>query len=262
VIGITEGEESLIAGTAIELILDASGSMLQLLQGAPGSPRRIDVAKQVLTGLVTEVLPPGTPLALRVFGHIQPDACRTDLEIALAPLDPQTVAGRIANIEAMNLARTPIADSLLWVASDLAGASGQKVVVLVTDGEETCDGDPAQAIRTLQEQGIDVRINIVGFAIADEALKQQFAAWAALGGGFYFDATNAAELDAAVDQALRVPFRLLDAGGATVAEGFVNGDPVLAPAGVYTVEVLSEPVRRIEGVQVSASQEITVEAAP
>lgn len=49
--------------------------------------------------------PAGTPVALRVFGHKQADACRTDLEIPLQPLDPKVAAAKIAGIQAMNLAR-------------------------------------------------------------------------------------------------------------------------------------------------------------
>src|SRR5690606_35078389 len=50
---------------AVEIILDASGSMLQRL----GGQRRIDVAKETLTKLTTQVIPQGTPFALRVFGR-------------------------------------------------------------------------------------------------------------------------------------------------------------------------------------------------
>jgi hypothetical protein len=62
----------LAADVAVELILDNSGSMLQPL----GDELRIDVAKRVLTDLVEETLPPGTPLALRVLGDV-PDRSRS-----------------------------------------------------------------------------------------------------------------------------------------------------------------------------------------
>ena len=238
----------------VELILDASGSMLQPLEGQ----RRIDIAKQVITQLVTQVLPPGTQMALRVFGHLEANSCRTDLEIPLQVVDPAAVSNRVAGIEARNLARTPIADSLLKVADDLACWQGPKIVILVTDGEETCDGDPEAAIRTLKDQGIDVRINIVGFAVADDALKQQFEDWATLGGGFYYDATNSAELAAAVTQALAPTFHLLDASGAVVASGVVNGAEVALPPGTYTLEVLEDPVRRVEGIVVHGGEVVVV----
>jgi len=49
------------------------------------------------------------------------------------------------------------------VESDLAKAKGPKTVVLVTDGEETCDGDPGTVIQSLIDKGFDFRLNIIGF---------------------------------------------------------------------------------------------------
>jgi hypothetical protein len=244
---------AVIGGGAVELILDASGSMLQLLEGKP----RIQIARETLTNLTTNVLPAGTQLALRVFGHLEAGSCRTDLVAPLQSLDPAAMNAIIAGINAKNLAKTPIAASLRLVAADLAGATGQKVVVLVTDGEETCDGDPAAEIANLRAQGIDVRVNIVGFAVDDAALQATFEQWATLGGGSYFNANNAGELDAAVNQALAAPFRLLDATGAEVASGVVNGEAVALPAGTYTVDVLTEPVQQ-STVTIAGGEAVTV----
>jgi hypothetical protein len=250
------GEEAPVAGNvAVELILDASGSMLQSLDGKP----RIQIARETLTDLVNNVLPRGVPLALRVFGNREADSCRTDLEAPLQPLDPAAMSELIANINAVNLARTPIGESLRLVAEDLAGAGEFRLVVLVTDGEETCDGDPAAAIDALRAAGFDVRVNIVGFAVDDAALQATFEEWAKRGGGVYINAANAAELGAAVTQAVRAPFRVLDAGGAVVAEGFVGGDRVAVPAGSYTVEIISAEVQRL-AVIVNGGEAVVVAA--
>ncbi|NJN52741.1 MAG: VWA domain-containing protein, partial [Gammaproteobacteria bacterium] len=171
---------------AVELVIDASGSMLARLAGE----RRIDLAKRALAQLLAEIAA-GTPLAMRVFGARQADACLTDLEVPLAPLDVVKVAARINAIEPKNLAKTPIGASLLKVKEDLAGNTGPALVVLVTDGEETCDGDPQAAIEDLRAAGLDVRVNIVGFAIDEIGLKETFQSWAQAGNGAYFDAQNA-----------------------------------------------------------------------
>jgi len=215
---------------AVEVILDASGSMLQRLDGI----RRIELAREALLDLTGETLPDGVPFALRVFGHREADSCRTDLEIPLAPLDRSSAAATIRSVEAKNLAKTPIADSLRAVRQDLAGASGPRLVVLVTDGEETCDGDPAAAIRELAAGGVEVRVNIVGFAIDELMLKEEFESWARLGGGRYFDATDGAVLRRAVRGAIRETFEAL-ADGEVVAGGTVGGDPVELPVGEYRV---------------------------
>lgn len=230
------GAEETVAlpeGAAVELILDASGSMLKRQDGQ----RRIDVAKTVLSDLVTQTVPPGTPFALRVFGHREADSCRTDLEIALSPLAAAPAAGRIAAIEAMNLAKTPIARSLELVASDLAGVEGPVVVVLVTDGEETCGGDPAAAAETLRGRGFDVRVNIVGFAIDDDDLRSRFRYWAEVGGGAYLDAASADDLGSSIRQSLRASLEVLDPAGEVVATGSVGGEQLRLPAGSYRLRV-------------------------
>src|SRR5690606_24172533 len=150
----------------------------------------------------------------------------TDLEIPLAPLDPAQASRVIQGIQAMNLARTPIADSLAAVERDLEGASGRVAVVLVTDGEETCEGDPAKVIESLRDKGIDVHLNIAGFAIDDDELESRFREWAGLGGGKYFSARDQQGLSGALRDALRVPFTVRNATGAVVAEGVVGGEPV------------------------------------
>ncbi|MGH8494746.1 MAG: vWA domain-containing protein [Gammaproteobacteria bacterium] len=235
---------------AVELVLDASGSMLQRIDGVP----RIQIARDALVELTQNVLSAGTPFALRVFGHREADSCRTDLEIALAPLDPAAAVARIRSIEAKNLAKTPIGASLLAVREDLAGADGPAVVVLVTDGEETCEGDPKAAIATLRESGIDARVNIVGFAIDEVVLKETFEEWARVGQGTYFDARDGEELNEAMRASLRVPFQVLR-DGAVVASGAVNGEAVELAAGDYEVRVLTDPPRSAGPVSIASGDE-------
>jgi hypothetical protein len=226
-----------------------------MLAALPDGQRRIDVARTVLTDLVQNQIPPGVPVALRVFGST-PDSCETSLLVPVQPLDPDALAGTIQAIEPVNLVKTPLGASLEQVTTDLAGVPGPKIVVLVTDGEETCDGDPARAIATLSEQGIDATVNIVGFALDDDALGAQFRDWAEIGNGTYFDATSAEELDDALAAAVQAPFRVLDTEGNEVARGTVGGDAIELPAGTYTVVVLTEPEQRFETVVIESDEEL------
>jgi Mg-chelatase subunit ChlD len=251
-------DESLVSsdlsGGTVAVVLDASGSMLQRLDGR----RRIDLAKAALTELIADGLPDGAAFALRVFGHKEADACRTDLEIPPAPLDRSAASARLASIEAMNLAKTPIAASLEAIAADVAGRDGPLLVILLTDGEETCDGDPAQVIRKLAESDIDVRVNIVGFAIDELMLQQTFAEWARLGKGTYFNAEDGGELTASLRQSIEVPFRVVDAAGRIVATGTINGPPISVDAGSYRVEVPGDPARSVDGVSVAMDERTSV----
>jgi hypothetical protein len=217
---------------AVEIILDASGSMLQRI----GSQRRIDIARQTLTKLTSATIPAGTPFALRVFGR-EVSSCQTDLYIPLKPLDVAAVGAQIGKLEAKNGARTPIGASLAKVTEDLASVKGERLVVLLTDGEETCDGDPAAEIEKLQKGALPVRVNIVGFAIDDAKLGLTFKRWAEAGNGAYFEANDAAGLNSALTQAMRPGFDVLDAKGQVLAEGIVDGEPVKVMPGSYTVRL-------------------------
>jgi len=243
---VRSGNGAGLGSGGVLFILDASGSMLQRIDGR----RRIEIAREVLVEAATRNLQPGTPVALRVFGHREPNACRTDLEIPLQPLDPSRAGTVISRVEARNLARTPIADSIAKAESDLAKATGPKTIVLLTDGEETCDGDPEAVIRALVDKGFDMRLNIVGFALGDEVLESQFEAWAELGGGRYFTAQDADGLSQALEQALRIPFLVYDLSGAEQARGVVDGDLVELPAGIYRVVVEGSPPQLFDAVEI------------
>lgn len=216
---------------AVGVILDASGSMLQRV----GSERRIAIARDTLTGLVNDTIPAGTGFALRVFGHREADSCRTDLEMPLGPLDPAAATNVITGINAMNLARTPLGRSVEMTASDLANVSGERILIVLTDGEETCDGDAAAAIQGLRDRGWDIRVNIVGFAIDDAALEAVFRAWAASGGGAYFGAADGTELSDALTRAVTGPFDVIDPMTGDVLASGRPGELLTLAAGNYLI---------------------------
>lgn len=231
---------------AVAVILDASGSMLQRRDGQ----RKIDVAKAALSAMVETALPQGAQFALRVFGVGGSGSCASEALLRLAPLDPAEALASIAGIQAVDGAKTAIAASLRAVPEDMAAVAGEKLVVLITDGEETCDGDPLAEIEALRAAGLDVRVNIVGFDLNDAALKRQFGDWAAAGGGDFLDAADAESLRAAIVAALAPGYRILDAQGREVAAGGVDGPAKDLPTGFYRVEVAERPPRVFEGVEV------------
>jgi hypothetical protein len=224
---------------AVEFVLDASGSMLQRI----GGERRIEVAKSALIGLA-DALPPNSGFALRVFGHKEADSCRTDLEIKQPKVDKPAAIAKIKAISAMNLAKTPIAASLQKVKEDLAGTNGSILVILMTDGEETCEGNPKAAIEALRAGGMDVRVNIVGFAIDEIGLKETFAEWAQVGNGAFFDAQNAEQLKQAVRATLNPTYEVLR-DGKPIASGTVNGAAIELPVGNYAVRLHGAPPKEL-----------------
>ncbi|MEO0424999.1 MAG: hypothetical protein AAF184_21870 [Pseudomonadota bacterium] len=229
-------KQRVAAGDAVEVIIDASGSMYKKL----GDRFRYQIAADVLDELLAEVLPDGIGFALRAFGNREASSCRTDLEVPLGALDRSAARAVVAEITPQAFAYTPIAASIAKVPEDLAAATGRKTVVLITDGEESCDGDVEAQIEALRGAGVDVQLNVIGFdfdAQDTEAARATFQRWAALGGGSYFDAASASELARSLTLATSVviPYEVKTDDGVTVASGTVNGDEITLPPGRYTV---------------------------
>jgi len=248
----------LAPGVGVEIILDTSGSMRKKLRGE----RRIDIAKASLRRLVKEVLAEDVPVAIRTFGGPGPRKrakCATSLTLPLGPLDRAAALGTVKHIKADKKTGTPIAAAIAAVPADLAGVDGLKSVVLITDGAATCGGDVLESIAALGEAGIAVKLDIVGFALEDEALKSEMAGWAVAGGGAYYDATDAAELARSVAVAVSAPFRVYGSDAEPLAAGTVGGEAVELDPGSYRVEVLTEPPVLFDGVELGNGASVTLE---
>ncbi|HVW04337.1 MAG TPA: VWA domain-containing protein, partial [Vicinamibacterales bacterium] len=230
------------ARPSVALLLDASGSMLQAIKGR----RKIDIARAELDHLVRAVIADATPVTLRVYGQGGPGSCSSDLLMPLAPLDRAKAEAVVATARSTNGAKTATAASLHATAADLAGAQGAKRVILITDGEENCGGDVEAEIAALRKSGIDVELDVVGFAIDSAASGKTFEKWAGLGGGRYYEAKDAATLDTAMRAAVTEHFDVVDAAGAVIASGDVGGKAVSVAAGHYSVKLHGDPAVSVD----------------
>jgi hypothetical protein len=216
----------------LEIILDASGSMNGEIDGR----RKIDIAHEALATLIGK-LPDHTNVALRAYGHRKTSDC-SDVEL-LTPLGALDRGALTAQINAVNPAQkgmTPIGASLEQVAQDLQGAQGDVLVVLVSDGDETCDGDPAQVATRIHADNARIRFDVIGFNVGPEEWRARLSGIAQGGGGNYFDAKDAAQLVDALQQAVALNYRVLDAQGAEVFQGQIGAVSSL-PSGRYTIEI-------------------------
>src|SRR5690606_30630643 len=97
---------------------------------------------------------------------------------------------------------------------------GPRTIILVSDGEDTCSPpDPCEVAAGIREDGVDLVIETVGFALGDnEAARQELSCIAEAGGGEFRDIATAAEL---VEQLEVVSVREArrDQQGGTAVEG-------------------------------------------
>jgi hypothetical protein len=247
---------------AMLIIFDASGSMGAMVPGA--SSTRLTAARNVLAEMVA-ALEPGTPFALRAYGHVLPASCDTRLELPLGPLDHERAIQAIASIEPKLLSGTPLADAILAAIDDLAGAPGPATVVLLTDGEESCGGDPGAAIEALRRARPQTRVSIVAFDLASDdrdGAFGRFVRWAEAGGGAALQAGDVPELRRAMAEVLLAPpleFEALDARGDLIAAGQVGGAAVELPVGSFEVRIRGGPTLGSVWIHPGGRTELVVE---
>ena len=164
-------------------ILDGSNSMWGQVDGVA----KIETAKEVLVDLLGN-LPPDTKVGLMAYGHRSKEDC-SDVEI-LSPIgakDPAALASDLQSI--VPKGKTPIAFALEMSFDAFADAEANNSVVLISDGIETCGGDPCDVAAKLSQRGVNVRVHVVGFDVSAEE-RQQLECIADAAGGRYFNAAD------------------------------------------------------------------------
>lgn len=187
------------ADRSVLLILDASGSMNATL---PNRETRIAVAQRAIKG-VAGIIPAEAQLSLRMYGAQsaarQKNCQDTHLAVPFGAASAASgaIAASVDGAKAQGY--TPIAYSLGQAANDFPADAKERVIVLVSDGKETCQGDPVVAAKALAAKGITV--HTVGFVV-DTAARGQLQNIARITGGTYFDAPVGPELPDTLTSAL------------------------------------------------------------
>lgn len=186
-------------GLNVYYILDASGSMWGLLDGVP----KIEIAKDILLDRVPSLESRSARVGLVVYGHRSRGDC-ADIEqlIDLQPAESVDLAAALQKIKPKG--KTPIAQSVEFVAEKLRTSEEGAHVILISDGDENCRPDPCAAVAKLREMGVEFTLDVIGFDLT-ESQHEQLECMAEKGGGEYYSAANASELREAVAEAEKAP---------------------------------------------------------
>lgn len=260
---------------SVALVLDASGSMNATM---PDGQTRIEAAKVAVADLVAK-MDGNTRLAFRAYGHqasAQMKDCKDTallVEFGSVTTNRSEIVSKARALTARGY--TPITYSLTQAAQDIAKEeSGERIVVLVSDGQETCATDPCVAARALAAADAKLTIHTIGFGVG-AAARMQLQCIASVARGRYFDVNSSADLSATLGTAaaakatateVRVPARKATSGrilikntwagyshivtaaedGRTITD--INGAVGQAdvPAGVYNVQFANGPWRGVE----------------
>jgi Ca-activated chloride channel homolog len=188
----------------VMIVLDASGSMGNMA----GGKTRMEAAKEAIRSFAAS-LPADARVGLRVYGHegtgSEADkalSCsKSDVMYPLQAYDQQKLDSALAQFKPAGW--TPIALALEQAQKDLQSYKGEQntnIIYLVSDGIETCGGNPVKVAKQLADSDVTPIVNVVGFG-ADGEAQRQLKQVAEAAGGRYVLIQDQKELEKEFQQA-------------------------------------------------------------
>ncbi|ARP73070.1 alpha-1-antitrypsin [Streptomyces pluripotens] len=193
-------DETEQAAPKVELVLDVSGSMrTRDIDG--GS--RMAAAKQAFNE-VLDATPKEVQLGIRTLGanyhgNDRKEGCKDTAQLyPVGPLNRTDAKAAVATLAPTGW--TPIGPALLKAADDLRGGDGTRRIVLISDGEDTCQPlDPCEVAREIAAKGIGLTIDTLGL-VPDAKTRDQLSCIADATGGTYTSVQHKEELTDRVGQ--------------------------------------------------------------
>jgi Ca-activated chloride channel family protein len=198
------------------IVFDASGSMSgNTVQGLFSNVTRIDEVRKALA----EVLPQAAKyrkIGLITYGPGPYNQCNVQLDFEPIWNATEPIM-RVVN--ALNPAgKTPLVTAVKVAAAALESKSKPGVIVLLTDGEETCGGAPCALGEAIKKSGRHLTVHVIGYQLrafrwtgAQSILDVECLAEKT--GGLYITAQNRQDLVKAFEKTLGCPM-MSDAGDA------------------------------------------------
>jgi Ca-activated chloride channel family protein len=120
---------------------------------------------------------PNVEFGLRIYGHqfsLRENNCKDSrLELPFGSVNKNSIRKKLAGIQPNGV--TPIAYSLEKCVNDFALTNdlSRNFLIVITDGEESCGGDPCAITQMLLQNGIVLKPVVLGIQLPD-VLQQQF----------------------------------------------------------------------------------------
>jgi len=155
----------------ILIIFDASVSMMENFSGEPKYVIAVDEAKNILSGI-----PSSKPIGLRTIGiSLNPsilsylqnpsEMCKaTNLEEKISVNNIKNIKSALDGI--FPLGTTPLTYTLdTSINNDFSINTRLKHIILITDGAESCNGNPCNYLRELMRTRKDIKIDIIAIGV-------------------------------------------------------------------------------------------------
>src|SRR5680860_1239421 len=174
------------------IVFDASGSMAgSLAEGIGAKIRRIDEVRQALARALPRVMH-FRRIGLITYGPGSYRQCNVELDLRPIPDAAQPIMDKVNELNPSG--KTPLTAGVEQAAEVLDYRSKPGVVVLLTDGEETCDGAPCDLGKRLAAEGVQLTVHVIGFRMTSFWTGAQSAldvkCLAEQTGGLYITAEN------------------------------------------------------------------------
>ncbi|MEU2616801.1 VWA domain-containing protein [Streptomyces sp. NPDC007157] len=217
----------------VELVLDVSGSMRTAdIDGGT----RMAAAKQAFND-VLDATPEGVQLGIRTLGanyagNDKKTGCKDTAQLyPVSTLDRTEAKTAVATLTPTGW--TPIGPALLKAADDLEGGAGTRRIVLISDGEDTCQPlDPCVVAREIAAKGVGLTIDTLGL-VPDAKTRDQLSCIADATGGTYTSVQHKEELTDRVGQLVDRAADPVVTPVATNGTGQCSSAPALK-SGLYT----------------------------
>jgi len=178
----------------IMVVLDASGSMWGQIEGRA----KIEIIREAYGKMVVDWEKEKVQSGLIAYGHRRKGDC-SDIEILSKPGQSDSHSLGRAAYKLTPKGKTPLGAAVRMAAEELKYTEQKATVILLSDGVETCGVDPCQLGHDLENLGVDFTANVIGFDIKSKQDKAQLQCLAENTGGRFVTASNAAELQKAVE---------------------------------------------------------------
>lgn len=156
--------------TKIEVIVDSSGSMGQILVK---NKTKMYYLKELMKQFFKDRWKEKNIIGLRVYSGITRDKC-SDIRMVV-PFGQTNIDQMQKTVMGLTpLGMTPLHQSLKFAFEDLKNFEGAKRVVVVTDGLDTCGGDPCATVEEWQKQNLDLKFYVIalGFKGDSQSFKK------------------------------------------------------------------------------------------
>ncbi|TGN20509.1 VWA domain-containing protein [Leptospira idonii] len=154
---------------------------------------RMEIAKEQMTQVLSG-LPKDSEVGFVAYGNRIAGCNSARLYHPIQRGGASAVIGKLYGV--VPAGSTPIANTLEIVGEYILSENKETDIIFISDGVESCEGDPLAVLHALKTRGKKFNLQIMGIAI-DSKGEEDFAKLAAIGNGKYYPVKDKEDMELA-----------------------------------------------------------------